>query len=171
MHMKYAVVVAETQSINKAAEQLYVGQSALSRAIKELESGLGVVLFRRSAKGMFLTPDGELFVRNARKVLAFSSDGRANGVKKVSETEAELGDPALDELLTPYLHQQLVDEIELLDGAAEEFDLDKVLRGELSPVFFGSALTNFGVEPFLENFLRLTPTPLARVDSLTGEPC
>ena len=48
-----------------------------------------------------------------------------------------------------YLHQQLVDEIELLDGAAEEFDLDKVLRGELSPVFFGSALTNFGVEPFL----------------------
>ena len=70
--------------------------------------------------------------------------------------------------------QQLVDEIELLDGAAEEFDLDKVLRGELSPVFFGSALTNFGVEPFLENFLRLTPTPLARVDSLTGEtvdPC
>ncbi len=111
-----------------------------------------------------------VFDRNTRKVLAFSSDGRANGVKKVSETEAELGDPALDELLTPYLHQQLVDEIELLDGAAEEFDLDKVLRGELSPVFFGSALTNFGVEPFLENFLRLTPTPLARVDSLTGEP-
>ena len=115
-----------------------------------------------------------VFDRNTRKVLAFSSDGRANGVKKVDETEAELGDPALDELLTPYLHQQLVDEIELLDGAAEEFDLDKVLRGELSPVFFGSALTNFGVEPFLENFLRLTPTPLARVDSLTGEtvdPC
>ena len=115
-----------------------------------------------------------VFDRNARKVLAFSSDGRANGVKKVSETEAELGDPALDELLTPYLHQQLVDEIELLDGAAEEFDLDRVLRGELSPVFFGSALTNFGVEPFLENFLRLTSAPLARVDSLTGEavdPC
>ena len=80
-----------------------------------------------------------VFDRNTRKVLAFSSDGRANGVKKVNETEAELGDAALDELLTPYLHQQLVDEIELLDGAAEEFDLDKVLRGELSPVFFGSA--------------------------------
>ena len=45
-----------------------------------------------------------------------------------------------------------------------------MLRGELSPVFFGSALTNFGVEPFLENFLRLTSAPLARVDSLTGEP-
>ena len=57
-----------------------------------------------------------VFDRNTRKVLAFSSDGRANGVKKVEETEAELGDAALDELLTPYLHQQLVDEIELLSG-------------------------------------------------------
>ena len=115
-----------------------------------------------------------VFDRMARKVLAFSSDGRANGVRKVDEIQLELGDPGLDEMLTPYLHRQLVDEIELLDGAAEEFDLDKVLKGELSPVFFGSALTNFGVEPFLQEFLRLTPTPLARVDSLTGEavdPC
>ena len=103
-----------------------------------------------------------VFDRNTRKVLAFSSDGRANGVKKVEETEAELGDAALDELLTPYLHQQLVDEIELLDGAAEEFDLDRVLRGELSPVFFGSALTNFGVEIFLKHFLNMTTTPLPR---------
>ena len=57
----------------------------------------------------------------------------------------------------------------MLDGAAEEFDLDAVLRGELSPVFFGSALTNFGVEPFLADFLRLTPPPLARVDVETGD--
>ena len=115
-----------------------------------------------------------VFDRQARKVLAFSSDGRANGVRKVDEIQLELGDPGLDDMLTPYLHRQLVDEIELLDGAAEEFDLERVLKGELSPVFFGSALTNFGVEPFLQEFLRLTPTPLARVDSLTGEavdPC
>ena len=44
-----------------------------------------------------------------------------------------------------------------------------MLRGELSPVFFGSALTNFGVEPFLADFLRLTPPPLARVDVETGD--
>lgn len=69
MHMKYAVEIAETKSINKAAERLYVGQSALSRAIKELESGLGVVLFERSAKGMFPTPDGELFLRYAKTIL------------------------------------------------------------------------------------------------------
>ncbi len=59
--------------------------------------------------------------------------------------------------------------MELLDGAAEDFDLDRVLSGDLSPVFFGSALTNFGVEPFLAEFLRLTPPPLARHDSLTDE--
>ena len=45
MHMKYAVEIAETKSINKAAEKLFVGQSALSRAIKELEASLGVTLF------------------------------------------------------------------------------------------------------------------------------
>lgn len=69
LHMKYAVEIAETSSINKAAEKLYVGQSALSRAIKELESSLGVTLFDRSARGMTLTPDGEIFIRYARTIL------------------------------------------------------------------------------------------------------
>lgn len=70
LHMKYAVEIAETNSINKAADELYVGQSALSRAIKELEASLGVTLFERSAKGMFLTADGEIFIRHAKNVLA-----------------------------------------------------------------------------------------------------
>jgi peptide chain release factor 3 len=52
-----------------------------------------------------------------------------------------------------------MDDIELLDGADSEFDLDAVLAGQLTPVFFGSALTNFGVEPFLKDFLRLAPRP------------
>lgn len=67
--MKYAVAVAETHSINKAAEKLFVGQPALSRAIKELESGLGVQLFERSSRGMVLTRNGELFVTHAKNVL------------------------------------------------------------------------------------------------------
>lgn len=69
LHMKYAVEIAETNSINKAAEKLFVGQSNLSRAIKELETSLGVILFERSAKGMTLTPDGEIFVRYAKTLL------------------------------------------------------------------------------------------------------
>ncbi len=48
------------------------------------------------------------------------------------------------------------DEIELLDGAAAEFDQELVSKGQLSPVFFGSALTNFGVETFLKHFLKMT---------------
>ena len=70
LHMKYAVEIARTNSLNKAAETLYVGQSALSRAIKELETSLGVTLFERSSKGMTLTHDGEIFVYYAKSVLA-----------------------------------------------------------------------------------------------------
>ena len=55
----------------------------------------------------------------------------------------------------------LRDEVELL-GAGREFDMEAVRNGTLSPVFFGSALTNFGVEPFLEEFLRMTTPPLSR---------
>ena len=62
------------------------------------------------------------------------------------------------------------DDIELIDGAGDELDLDAVACGKLSPAFFGSALTNFGVEPFLKEFLRLAPTPRAYTDTLTGEP-
>ena len=115
-----------------------------------------------------------VYDRNAGHVLAFESDGRANGVKMVEEVEAEMGDARLDDLIGTANHEKLAEDIELLDGAAEEFDLDAVQHGELSPVFFGSALTNFGVEPFLKEFLRLTPTPLPRKDAQSGElvePC
>lgn len=57
---------------------------------------------------------------------------------------------------------KLSEEIELLDGASAEFDLTKVRSGDLTPVFFGSALTNFGVEIFLKYFLEMTTTPLPR---------
>jgi len=56
----------------------------------------------------------------------------------------------------------LKDEIELLDGASAEFDIEEVRNGKLTPVFFGSALTNFGVEIFLKYFLEMATTPLAR---------
>ena len=60
------------------------------------------------------------------------------------------------------LYDKLSDEIELLDGASAEFDLEQVQAGNLTPVFFGSALTNFGVEIFLKYFLEMTTTPLPR---------
>ncbi len=69
LHLKYVVCIAENGSINKAAKELHVAQPNLSRVVKETESDLGIQFFRRSSKGMILTPDGELFVNQARKVL------------------------------------------------------------------------------------------------------
>lgn len=91
----------------------------------------------------------------------FASD---NG-HKIEHIEAELGDSNLDELITKELHEKLNEDVELLDGASDEFDLEKVRAGKLSPVFFGSALTNFGVEPFLQHFLEMTTSPLPRKSS------
>ena len=108
-----------------------------------------------------------VFDRNARTVIAFQGDGRANAQKMVEEIEADLNDPALAELIGENNFHNLQDDIELLDGAGDEFDLDAVRSGKLSPVFFGSALTNFGVEPFLKEFLRLTPPPLSYHDTLS----
>ncbi|HXT15007.1 MAG TPA: peptide chain release factor 3 [Gemmatimonadaceae bacterium] len=76
-----------------------------------------------------------------------------------------LEDPALREILGAEAHDRLVSDIHLLDAAGHPFDEAAVLAGELSPVFFGSALTNFGVEPFLREFLELAPEPAARESS------
>lgn len=98
-----------------------------------------------------------------------------NGMKEVDTVEVELGDPSLDDLIGKQNHEILSEEIELIDGASSEFDIDEVLSGKLTPVFFGSALTNFGVEPFLKQYLAMTTSPLPRtsteglVDPLTNE--
>jgi len=59
-------------------------------------------------------------------------------------------------------YNKLTEDIQLLDGASDELDMERVLKGELSPVFFGSALTNFGIETFLKYFLSMTTSPLGR---------
>ena len=69
LHLKYVVCIAENGSINKAAEELHVAQPNLSRVVREMENELGIQFFRRSSRGMMLTPDGELFVSQAHKIL------------------------------------------------------------------------------------------------------
>ena len=110
-----------------------------------------------------------VFDRDTRRVISFSGGAHANAQKMVDEIESELADPQTIERIGKGNYQTLVDELELLDGAGDEFNLDDVLAGKLTPVFFGSALTNFGVEPFLKEFLKLTPTPLAYRDITTNE--
>ncbi len=106
-----------------------------------------------------------VFDRHRREIIKFQSDGFANGTRQVEKEEIELDDPRLGELIGEEHRAALVDDIELLDGASYEFDMEKVRSGQLSPVFFGSALTNFGVEPFLIDFLKMTPPPLPRESS------
>ena len=101
-----------------------------------------------------------VYDRKNEEVLAFTQN--KNGQKEAEKITAKLDDPKLDELIGIYHKKDLLDEIELLDGAGDSFDLDEVRAGRLTPVFFGSALTNFGVEPFLEEFLKITTPPLAR---------
>lgn len=69
LHMKYAVEVARVGSLNKAAETLLIAQPNISRSIKELEADLGITIFDRSSKGMFLTPEGETFIGYAKNIL------------------------------------------------------------------------------------------------------
>ena len=92
-------------------------------------------------------------------ILFFSSAGHG---KKAASTAVELDSPDLAGYVGEGRAQTLREEVELL-GAGREFDLEAVRAGTLSPVFFGSALTNFGVEPFLEAFLRMTTPPLPRL--------
>ncbi len=74
LHMKYAVEVARVGSLNKAAETLLIAQPNISRSIKELEADLGITIFDRSARGMFLTPDGEEFIGYAKEILKQIND-------------------------------------------------------------------------------------------------
>ena len=76
--------------------------------------------------------------------------------------EIALDDPEISNYVTDEAKEVLEEEIELLDGASAEFDQELVNAGELSPVFFGSALMNFGVENFLNYFLKMTSSPLPR---------
>lgn len=96
--------------------------------------------------------------RANKKALLFDSGGH-HGEARVEIKESSLDDPILLNALGPVRLQELKDEIELLDIAGDEFSLERVREGELTPVFFGSAMTNFGIEPFLENFVKMAPSP------------
>lgn len=101
-----------------------------------------------------------VYDREKSQLLFFSG---VSGKNKAAKHEIDLYDPAVAQLLdSEAKHQQLIDDVELL-SAGRELDIDEVKHGQLSPVFFGSALTNFGIEPFLESFLKMTPPPLPRV--------
>ncbi len=127
--------------------------------MEELEQVLGI---RSCPVNWPIGTDGDfqgVYHRDTRTVeLYFSGD---HGKTKAAKTEISLDDPALEGMLEGHYIKRLKEEVELLDEAGDPFDLDAIRKGELTPMFFGSAITNFGVEPFLNRFLRYTlpPTP------------
>jgi peptide chain release factor 3 len=101
-----------------------------------------------------------VYDRAKREVELFSDTKKGTAMGEVKTVPIDA--PETEELIGSDAKDILADEIELLDGAAAEFDQELVDKGQLSPVFFGSALTNFGVETFLKHFLKMTTSPLPR---------
>jgi len=87
----------------------------------------------------------------------------ASDAEKISSGEIikDLDNPRLDEILGS-MAQEFREEIELVRGASSSFDLDSFLNGELTPVFFGSAINNFGIAELLDAFNEYAPSPMAR---------
>jgi peptide chain release factor 3 len=91
--------------------------------------------------------------------------GEDHGQRRAHTKVTNLADPGVAELIGAAAHAELQEQIELLEMAGAEYDEASVRAGTLSPTFFGSALTNFGVEPFLRTFLQLAPGPTPRESS------
>ena len=134
------------------------GQEPLE-LLDEIESELGLLTFAVN----WPIGSGELFrgvvERATKEVVLFS---RAERGKQSNEIRLKINDPELKNLVEEELLTKALEEIEILDEAGCELNQELILSGELTPVFFGSAMTNFGVRPFLDNFLDLSQGPVAR---------
>ncbi|MBD2579717.1 peptide chain release factor 3 [Oscillatoria sp. FACHB-1406] len=104
-----------------------------------------------------------VFDRTQQRIHLF--ERRAHGSREAGDTVIDLGDPKIEELLEQELYYQLKEELEILNEVCAALDLEAVRSGQMTPVFFGSAMTNFGVELFLKSFLDFALAPEARKSS------
>lgn len=107
-----------------------------------------------------------VYDRHTKQIHLF--ERMAHGSKEARDTVINLGDPRLEELLEKDLYYKFKDELELLEEVGAELDLEKIHSGKMTPVFFGSAMTNFGVQLFLDSFLEYALKPGSR-KSTVGE--
>jgi peptide chain release factor 3 len=131
--------------------------------LDELESVLGIGAFPMnwplgngpSFKGVY--------DRHSHEVHLFERS--AHGAKRANVHVADVNDPQIRALLDEQSYSEFRDGLELLEGAGADFDRDAMLHGDVTPVFFGSAVTNFGVQLFLDEFVKMSPPPAARVST------
>ena len=135
------------------------------KLVSDVEADLGIkchpVTWPIFRDGVFVG----VYDRRRGLIHLFSRD-EEHGATRAEVKVGSLESTELRELLGEQSHDQLVHDITLLDEAGHPFDHEELLAGELSPVFFGSALTNFGLEPFLREFLELAPAPLPRESTI-----
>ena len=129
--------------------------------MEEIEQVLGI---RSCPVNWPIGIDGDfkgLYHRDTRVIELYK--GGDHGQTQVEVQEIGIDDPDCEAVIGKRYYEKLVEDIEMLDVAGDEFDLEKILAGQLTPMFFGSATNNFGVEPFLKRFLSYTKAPAARV--------
>ncbi len=125
--------------------------------MEEIENVLGI---RSYPMNWPIGTDGDfkgVYNRKLEQIELFG--GGRHGRSEVTSIKGRVDDNVFADLLGSHYHDKLCEDIELLDLAGDEFSMEKIRRGELTPMFFGSAMTNFGVQPFLEEFIRLAPSP------------
>jgi peptide chain release factor 3 len=128
--------------------------------LSEIEEALGI----RSVPMNWPIGDGSEFrgVYDRATAMVHIYERTARGATKAGLEVVAFSDPQLPAILGQAAYDKLCEDIDLIDIAAEPFNEERVAKGELTPVFFGSALTNFGVEPFLQRFIGMAPPPTPR---------
>ena len=140
--------------------------------LDELESVLGIGAFAMNWP-LGNGPDFKgVYDRRTRTVHSF--ERAAHGATRAAVSVTDVHDPHLRAMVSETVYAEFREGLELLDGAGERFDRAAMLRGEITPVFFGSAVTNFGVQLFLDEFVEMAPSPSPRAgvdptdDAFTG---
>jgi peptide chain release factor 3 len=128
--------------------------------MEEIESTLGIRSYPVNWPIGSGTDFKGVYNRKLSQIELFESGD--HGQKIVASTIGKTNDPRFKSILGEELYKKLCEDIELLDMAGDDFDIEKVINGELTPLYFGSAMTNFGVQPFLEDFLKFAPSPTGR---------
>ncbi len=132
--------------------------------MEEIENVLGI---RSYPMNWPIGTEGDfkgIYNRKLAQIELFDSGDHGQSI--VASSIGDVNDKVFADLLGDHYYNKLCEDIELLNMAGDEFDKKKILSGELTPIFFGSAMTNFGVQPFLEEFLELAPKPGIKMSSI-----
>lgn len=131
--------------------------------LDELEKVLGIFSYPMNWP---IGTDGDfqgIYLRPEESVELYIDRTGKHGAEQISRSNFALADEGIKAHLDSHYRSKLSEDIELLDIAGEEFSMERILHGDLTPVFFGSAITNFGVEYFLRAFLEMAPPPGTRM--------